>query len=120
MKLQGISKEGMQRIAQMEEGYQGWANYETWAVALWINNDQVSYQYWWEVVEELREAGHPRDDSSPSSVTDDDYLRFDLADQLKDYHEDVMPELDGVWGDLLNGALSEVRWDEIAANILAE
>ena len=29
-----------------EKRYNGWTNYETWAVNLWIDNDQGSYTYW--------------------------------------------------------------------------
>lgn len=24
-------------------GYNGWSNYETWLVALWLNNDRLTY-----------------------------------------------------------------------------
>ena len=104
----------------MEEGYQGWKNYETWAIALWLDNDQGSYEYWREVIQELREEGSTRGEYTPESVSDDDLLLHDLADRLKESHEEMRPELEGVWGDLLNGALSEVDWGEIATNLLAE
>ena len=28
-----------------DETYQGWTNYETWAVSLWINQDEAMYRY---------------------------------------------------------------------------
>lgn len=29
----------------MSQEYNGWTNYETWNVALWMDNDESSYQY---------------------------------------------------------------------------
>lgn len=26
--------------------YNGWSNYETWNVKLWIDNEEGSYDYW--------------------------------------------------------------------------
>lgn len=26
--------------------YQGWTNYETWAVKLWMDNEEPSYLHW--------------------------------------------------------------------------
>ena len=38
-----------------EEEYQGWANYETWNVALWITSEVGFY----EIAKECKEAAHP-------------------------------------------------------------
>lgn len=78
--------------------YQGWANYETWAVALWLDNDQGLYQ-------SVQEAA--------STITD----QYKLADWIKSFVEEMKPDLGAtLWADLLNGAMSEVRWDEVAAS----
>ena len=36
----------MGSLGDQERGYNGWTNYETWAVALWIGNEPGSYEYW--------------------------------------------------------------------------
>lgn len=38
-----------------EEQYNGWSNYETWNVALWIGGDEGLYS----IAKEYREAAHP-------------------------------------------------------------
>ena len=38
-----------------EQGYNGWANYETWNVALWIGNDEGLY----ELARECKRQLHP-------------------------------------------------------------
>ncbi len=30
----------------IDNRYNGWTNYETWAVSLWIDNDQATQMYW--------------------------------------------------------------------------
>jgi len=79
-----------------EKGYQGWKNYETWCVALWIDNDEGLYD-------------HFRDMAKDSDI---DYL----ADHIKDMIDDCNPLNDtaNLYTDLLNAALSEVDWFEIA------
>jgi hypothetical protein len=92
------------------EKYHGWTNYETWVVSLWNDNEESSYRYW---REEARRHAKDSDDQS-------DAIRS-LAEQLKEEISDNAPtEPPSVFSDLLNAALSEVNWVEIAENLLGE
>ena len=92
------------------EKYNGWTNYETWAVSLWNDNEESSYRYW---REEARRHAKDSDDQS-------DAIRS-LAQQLKEEISDNAPTTEpSVYSDLLNAALSEVNWAEIAENLLSE
>lgn len=83
--------------------YQGWKNYETWCVKLWIDNEEPSYRYWRERTQEAGRDGHTQ-----------------LARELKSEFEDAAPQLDGMWADLLGAALSEVAWYEIAEAMIGD
>lgn len=92
-----------------EKGYQGWTNYETWVVKLWMDSEENSYNYWQERARELvKEKG--------------EYITLTLADELKEGHEEAMEDAwmaeAGVYTDLLYSALGEVNWYEIAEFIL--
>lgn len=97
--------------------YNGWHNYETWAVALWMDNEQGSHNYWGDRAQEAydeAEAG-----SSYSSQTREQAALIALSDMLKAEHEEAMPELGAsIWADLLGAAMSEVNWYEIAEHLM--
>ena len=92
-----------------DKNYQGWTNYETWCIALWIGNEQGSHNYWLEQAEEIF-----RRSKADNVLTQSERARFDLADQLKSEIEDGAPELNGMYADLLTAAISEANWSEIA------
>jgi len=95
--------------------YNGWTNYETWVVNLWMDNEEGSYRYWREVTEEEYEGA-----VDGKTLTKAERAKQDLAIRLKAEHEESAPELTGVFADLLNAAMSEVNWYEIAEHMIDE
>ena len=86
--------------------YNGWKNYPTWCVNLWITNDQGRYDYWTNLTEHLSRTQHPN-------------LLSTLADRLR---EETRNEVDlmeaSMRADLLGYALDGVNWYEIAVSML--
>ncbi len=100
-----------------EKTYNGWTNYETWNVALWIDNEEGSYRYWRDECETAKKYYTDTDGN-----VDMDGAASMIARNLKDQVEEANPLADqaSTYSDLLDAALSEVNWDEIARNWLEE
>lgn len=97
-------------------GYNGWTNYETWAMALWIDNDEGSYN-------ESRDIVRRAQATSPTDAYGTERTR--AADALKEWAEgpyyDAAESISGtVFADLLGSAWEQVDWYEIASNYLEE
>jgi hypothetical protein len=99
--------------------YNGWKNYETWVVKLWMDNDEGSYKYWESRTKEMFDEAKDAPRSFPNQ-TQKQYAAYWLAEALKDEHEENLPELTGFAADLLGAAMSEVNWYEIAESLLDE
>ena len=93
----------------MCNSYNGWSSYEAWCVSLWIDNDQGYQEYWRESCEEACKDKGNRDDAVN-----------EIRRQLQDLHEENMPEVTGVYRDLLTAALGNVDWYEIAEKLVDE
>lgn len=78
-----------------DERHQGWTNYETWAVGLWINQDEPMYRY-------LKLLAH-----SPQ-------LNIEKDRALREWVEGMNTLTDGsMFSDLLGRAIGRVNWTEI-------
>lgn len=98
-----------------DETYNGWTNYETWLVNLWMDNEKGSQDFFREQAREI----YDETDSYNTGLNKQEYARCRYADWLKHYHsEENRPDLPGMYGDLLGGALSAVNWDEIARHYI--
>lgn len=86
--------------------YQGWTNYGTWCIHLWISNEEPVYRYWNELAQKI--------------LDEHEYPKAHLRDALKDQFEDAMPPLEGMWSDLMTNTLEEVNWHEIAEALLED
>jgi len=76
-------------------GYNGWSNYETWLVVLWLNNDEASYNY----LEALK--------AETWSV-------YRKAEELEELTRELYEfEPIGIVADLVNSAFGRVDWVEI-------
>ena len=96
----------MEQDGPTSKKYNGWTNSETWAVKLWLDNEEPSYRYW---QEQTRRASGNRE---PRSI---------LAEQLKDEIVEGSPLPDSsLYSDLLSAALAEVDWYEIAESYLED
>lgn len=87
--------------------YNGWSNYETWAVNLWLSNEEGCYRYWTDRTRELI-----------AECADEDADRSALARLAEEFkgaiHESCAIEKASLAADLMNAALGEVDWCEIA------
>ena len=107
-----------------QQKYNGWKNYETWLVGLWLGNDEQTYSYWQSVIEECREAV-ANGDGNPYADTPEQAVRIMLTDRLKETIENSKDDLleenklgASMWADLLGAALGSVDWVEIADHML--
>lgn len=105
----------------MNKQYNGYKNYETWCVTLWLENDQSTYAYWREHARQ-QVATAPRSSHMHNGCwTADEAAKFLLADQLKQEFDEANPlDKADVWADLLGAALDEVDWHEVADQFLTD
>jgi len=105
----------------MDTKYNGWANYETWCIALWLNNEQVSYRYWRDAAERVAQEAPEAPQVKEGLWSTNDAATNLLADQLhEEVHDSERLKDSDFCMDMLLAALKAVEWREIAADFLED
>ena len=100
-----------------DKRYNGWTNYETWNVNLWLTNEEGSDSLCREWAQECYDDAEASDGS-----TREETASLVLADRIDSLIRDEWypQELTGLYKDLLGAALSEVNWYEIAEHFVED
>lgn len=96
-------------------GYNGWTNYETWVVKLWVDNGALCDTN--EIDEQARYCAENFGDEAERHFGD--WLRDQVDTHLRQWGSyapmsDNAYHASGLGADLMASALEEVSWDEIA------
>lgn len=84
--------------------YNGWHNYETWCINLWLTNEQSTYEYWFNQINKSDEPIHQEAQAMKEEI-----------EELLDNHLDRLSEpLPDIFIEFIKASLSEVDWLEIA------
>lgn len=79
----------------MNQKCNGYTNRATWIASVWMSNDEDMYTYWTDAA------------ASCDSIEE-------LTGMMELELHDMAPEMDGMYGDLLEAILEQVEWYEIA------
>ena len=106
----------LRRLERLEtkakvNGYEGWSTYESWVVSLWMDNDAKQY-----VKTHLTAERHLNQHAG-----DKEHAAIEYALELEEELTKGIPysPKNGVYGDLLAGALSQIDYREIADHFLS-
>lgn len=109
-----------------ETGYNGWKNYETWAIALWLDNDYGTYTLMrgsamQSVEEVLQEAELDYQDVENRKAMVQK-ASYKLSESISEYIESNNPLASeaSVYTDLLNAAIHDADLIEIAEHYLED
>ena len=103
--------------------YNGYTNYPTWAVSLWLDNDQYTQDtirgFAVSTLAEFLAEDARRNPGFHSyarlDIRNKTTVQHRLADQVQEYVETLIPDMEASFvSDLFGWALCQVNWEEIA------
>lgn len=120
----GVVRSVTERKHTLCEEYQGWTNYQTWQIAVLLDNVRSVYDGVMEIVNDIKKDIPEGEKRSADSYSD---AEVKLADKIKEYVDDIVETgIDALPNgssypfipDLVKGALAEVEYREIARSYL--
>lgn len=108
-------------LVDPREGYNGWTNYPTWAVKLWIDDEGI-YSHWREQAQTFwTDTAYDDETAEVHAERAVDELAAQLKREHSDGTEEALPNPHpSVYDDLMGYALGCVNWYEVAENLISE
>jgi hypothetical protein len=105
----------------MTEGkYFGWANFETFVVALWLDRDDPVGQYWHKEAVGIIQQIDSHDYQSTGLVPTKEKAMVSFAEDLKNaIHAKSPLQGPSLYRDLVRKALRNVNWNELTERLVA-
>lgn len=110
-------------VATQDTTYNGWANYETWAVGMYLDGNYDGEGTYLAVLDLVRDLVRERNQAAEDG--EQPFYASYVADALKDWTTERIGEetddlANGIAADLLGAALSAVDWHELGEHKVAE
>ena len=104
----------------MAETHEGWSNYETWCVNLWLSKDSAKYSYWTACARAACAASGAKAGDKADMFQYRRAVGTLSSRMCEEIGEDGNDQrVEGFWSDMLGAALSRVDYREIAAHWIA-
>jgi hypothetical protein len=100
----------------MTEGYNGWKNFETWTVSLWLGNEEADYKRWTVAAQDEWYNSKGAASVFNGLRTRGEAATSELADRMRVCYEERAETLlpCGLLRDLLQAAIDRADWEEVA------
>ena len=89
-------------------------------VTLWIENSEWTVTLWQDRIAFLKKEAS---EAKPPQWSKEEYVRFTLADDLKDWMEEAAEQLGleaGILNEYISGGIEETDWHLVARNLIEE
>jgi hypothetical protein len=104
-----------------ERGFNGWSNYETWAVALWMDNNEADYRQLRYLARRIYRDARIQHRKGQCDDPIVQTARIEIAKCLEHrVYEETIHSIQCLTMDLLNSSLDKIDWQELAESLLDE